>query len=94
MDIDDLAMNMGGKPMQITKHYSHVTTQHKRRQITQMAPKLNKTRTDEHAVPPPPTQHAMQADAFVLEATRRFQSGELSGEALQAVLTSMKPQNT
>lgn len=43
---------------------------------------------------PPPTQQAMKDDAFVLEATRRFQRGELSGEALQAVLICMKPKNT
>jgi integrase len=100
VDTEDLAMNMGCQPIQITKHYSHVTTQHKRREITKMVPKPNKKRKEEVAMQtlqPPfqhPAQQAMQDDAFKLEVVRRFQCGELSGEAMQAVLNSMKPQNT
>ena len=100
VDYDLLALNMGCQPAQLHKHYSHVKAEHKRREITQMAPKLNRKRKEAVIVQPsqPPVQQsaqqAMQDDAFKLEVVRRFQRGELSGEAMQAVLNSMKPQNT
>ena len=94
VDYDLLALNMGCQPAQLHKHYSHVKTEHKRREITQMAPKPHKQRKEEKAAPPPPAQLGMQDDALVLELTRRFQRGELSGEAMLAVLNSIKPQNT
>lgn len=94
VDYDLLALNMGCEPAQLHKHYSHVKTEHKRREITKMAPKPHKQHKEEQAAPPPLAQQGIQDDALVLELTRRFQRGELSGEAMLAVLNSIKPQNT
>lgn len=73
---------MGCKVKQIETHYSHVVSKQRRQQITRTNRKKSVVDAGQGA--------AMQSDAFMAEAMRRLQAGELSDEAFLAIAKSQK----
>ena len=69
---------MGCKVAQIERHYTHVMTKTRRKQITKSTPRKRK-RIESWV-------DANATDFFTLEALRRYQRGELSEEFVLEIL--------
>ena len=82
MSVYDLSLNMGCKVKQIESHYSHVVPQKRRLEITRVTKKKRANDAGQGVV--------MQSDAFMAEAMRRLQAGDLSDEAFLAIAKSQK----
>ena len=83
VSVYDLSINMGCKVKQIETHYSHVVSKQRRQQITRTNKKQKRAiDVGQGAV--------MQGDAFIAEALRRLNAGELSDEAFLAIAKSNK----
>ena len=82
VSVYDLAMNMGCKVQQIENHYSHLVPKQRRHEITKTKRKVQK-----EAVL---TAGGEEEDAFVVEALKRYRSGQLSETALLEILTASK----
>ena len=82
VSVYDLSINMGCKVKQIETHYSHVVSKQRRQQITRTNRKKVTVDTGQGAM--------MQNDAFMAEARRRMNAGELSDEAFLAIAKSQK----
>ncbi len=78
VSVYDLALNMGCKVKQIETHYSHVVSKQRRQQITRT---IRKKRKDTEV-----TGAAMENDAFLKEALRRYRVGELSDDAFLQIV--------
>ena len=81
MNVYDLSINMGCKVKQIEAHYSHVGSKQRRQQLTKTNTKKNRAIYAGQGT-------AMQDDAFMAEAMRRYKAGELSDEAFLATIKS------
>lgn len=77
VSVYDLSLNMGCKVAQIEKHYSHVMTKTRRKQITKTAPRKRK-------------KVAVGANAnlniIATKAMARFENGEIDKETLNKIL--------
>lgn len=78
VSVYDLAMNMGCKVQQIENHYSHLVPKQRRHEITKTKRKKQKDAA--------PAAASDAEDAFVVEALKRYRSGQLSETALLEIV--------
>ena len=84
VSVYDLSINMGCKVKQIETHYSHVVSKQRRQQITQNKRRKSSKREDKAAA---------EAAAFLADAHRMLQLGQLSEEAFMAIARSTPSAN-
>ncbi len=77
---EDLALNMGCSRQQLERHYDHSTSNSRRANIVKTKPKAKQ---------PKPTPES-SIDAFLLEAMKRYQAGEIDDATMMGLMKMKK----